>query len=178
MLDVLDVSPLDHRIHTFFYPDHDTKGRITGDHGNGHSNPLNNEVHGVYNDQLHMIGAHEDAHVIAWHLIGETVHPIMGEGLAVYVDGPWWGESLESIASSRHADGTLPTLHQLIDGFAAIAEGTSYPISGHFFGFLLDEHGLAKVKALYVATDLHLAFQQELGLSTSELESAWLATID
>ena len=178
VLEILQVAALDHQIATFLYPDNGTKGSITGDSGNGHSNALNYEVHGVYDEELQMVGAHEDAHIIAWHRIGETVHPVMGEGLAVFVDGLWWGETLESIASTHRAEGTLPTLRTLVDDFWSIDTGTTYPMSGHFYGFLLDRYELTTVNRLYVASDLHQAFQQELGLSTDELEAAWLGTID
>ena len=174
----LEVAAVDYPIQTFYYPDSETKERVTGDPGNAHSNPLNYEVHAIYSDQLQATGPHEDVHVVAWHQIGEAGGELLGEGLAVHVTGPWWGQTLESIASAHKASGTLPYLETLISDFWSVNQQVSYPISGHFVRYLLQTHGLDTVKALYTATDLDQAFQAELGMSTYAVQQAWVQSID
>ena len=55
---------------------------------------------------------------------------------------------------------------------------TTYPVAGHFVDFLRDGWGVDVLKELYVAENLDLAFASQLGMTTSEVEAAWLATIE
>ncbi|MDP7112011.1 MAG: hypothetical protein QGH45_08605 [Myxococcota bacterium] len=55
---------------------------------------------------------------------------------------------------------------------------TTYPLAGHFVDFLRDGWGVDTLKTLHVAENLDDAFAAELGLSTGEVEAAWLATIE
>ena len=178
VLSALEVPAIEHTIQTFYYPDSETKERVTGDAGNAHSNPLNYEVHAIYSDQLQAIGPHEDVHVVAWHQIGEAGSELFGEGLAVHVTGPWWGQTLEQIASAHKAAGTLPYLQTLISDFWSIDQRVSYPVSGHFVRYLIATHGLDTVKAIYTATDVEQAFRAELGISTYAVQQAWIQSID
>lgn len=175
ILSTLEVDALDEPITWYLYEDNATKGEVTGDSGNGHANPLNLEVHAVYGPDVAAIGAHEDVHVIAWYRIGDTGFALLGEGMAVMVDGEWWGEPLENWASEYRDE--LPSLRSLADDFWDYDEGMTYPVSGHFVAFLLDGWGIDTLKSLYVAPDLATAFEDELGLTMEEVEAAWLATI-
>ena len=176
-LELMDVAALDTPIRTYLYPDNTTKGEMTGNPGNGHANSMNFEVHEVYGDGVHAVGAHEDVHVIAWHRIGDTAYPLMGEGLAVWVNGPWWGEELEHWMVQYRDSSELPTLQELIDSFWTVSDGITYPVAGHFVAWLEAEHGIEAVKDLYVAEDLEQALASQLGMSLVEIEAAWLATL-
>jgi hypothetical protein len=90
----------------------------------------------------------------------------------------WWDEPLDDWAATYAASGELPTLAGLRDDFGSYYGGISYPVAGHFVAFLLDGWGPDVLKAVYVAPDLDAAFEAELGLTTSEVEAAWLATIE
>lgn len=177
ILDQLEVSGLDRKIDGYLYPDNHTKGDVTGNDGNAHAVPMNYESHGVYNDQLQAIGAHEDVHIVAYHRIGDAGYALLGEGLAVMVDGGWWGESLDYWATQFHDAGQIPALVDLIDGFWDYDDTMTYPLAGHFAGFVRDEWGMDVFKELYTAGDLDAAFISELGLTTGEVEAAWLASI-
>ncbi len=174
----LELDALDRPIDTYLYPNNETKGEISGNDGNAHAVPMNYEVHAVYGPDVISIGAHEDVHVLAYHHIGDTGYALMGEGLAVLVDYSWWGQSLDHWASTYLADGSIPPLSALIDDFWGYDDGITYPIAGHFAGFVCDRWGIDVLKQLYVAEDLEAAFVQELGLSLSELEAEWLGTIE
>ena len=177
VLDRLEIEPLDEPITSHLYPDNATKGAITGDYGNGHANDLNYENHMVFGADLSAMGSHEDVHVIAWYRIGEAQFALLGEGLAVAMDGDWWGDSLSSWASKFKGDGSLPSLAELEDDFGNLDDTTSYPVAGYFVEWLLDTYGADTVKALYVAPDLDAAFESELGMTHDEVEKAWLASI-
>ncbi len=178
LLDVLEVSGLDLPIDTYLYPTNETKGDVTGNDGNAHAIPMNYEVHAVYGPDVVAIGAHEDVHVVAYHRIGDTGYALMGEGLAVMVEYQWWGQSLDYWASEYLAEGDLPPLTALIDDFWGYDDGVTYPVAGHFAGFVRDRWGIDTLKALYVADDLEASFVVELGLTTAELEVQWLDTIE
>lgn len=173
----LAVEPLDEPIRTYLYPDNDSKEQVTGNGGNGHANSANYEVHEVYGDDVQAVGAHEDVHVIAWHRIGETDFALMGEGLAVMVDGEWWGDPLDYWVAYHRDAGSLPSLPVLIDDFWSVDDGTTYPVAGHFVQFVIDEWGIDTLKDLYVQPDLEAALVAELGLDLSELEALWLASV-
>ena len=177
ILEALDVDALEDPIQTYLYPDNATKGEVTGDDGNGHANVQNLEVHEVYGDGVYAVGAHEDTHVVAYHRIGQANSTLMGEGLAVMVDRTWWGEDLDHWASTYADAGEIPPLRELVDDFWSYDEGTTYPLAGHFVAFLVDGWGIDALKRLYVAEDLDVAFEDELGLTLDEVEAAWLASI-
>ena len=86
-------------------------------------------------------------------------------------------ESLESWASVYVDDGSYPGLEALITDFWSTSDGITYPLAGHFVGYLVEEWGLDTVKRLYVSEDVSAAFEVELGLTVSELEVLWLESI-
>jgi hypothetical protein len=176
-LDALRVEALDEPITTYLYPDNETKGEVTGDPGNGHANAMNYETHVVFGEDVNAFGIHEDIHVIAWHRIGDTPYALLGEGLAVSVEGTWSGHALSYWASAWKNADALPSLAELEADFRGIDDSVSYPVAGHFVAWLTTTYGIDVVKALYVAPDLDAAFESELGLTHDEVETAWRASI-
>lgn len=172
----IDTEPLDLPITTYLYPDNATKGEVTGNSGNAHANDLNLETHEVYSRSLDAATGHEDVHVVAWYRIGETEYALMGEGLAVGAGGEWWGASLDHWAETYEGSGEAPTLRALIDDFWGTDDGVSYPLAGHFVTFLMDGWGADVVKRIYVSDDIDAAFEDELGMTTDEVDAAWRAT--
>ncbi len=177
VVDALGVDPLDEPITTYLYPDNETKGEITGDSGNGHANDLDYEDHMVFSADVDAFTIHEDIHVIAWYRIGAAQYSLMGEGLAVDMEGEWWGTPLSNWASTYKSDGTLPSLADLEDDWSGIDDGVSYPVAGQFVQWLAATWGMETVKALYVEPDLDAGFESELGMTHDEVETAWLDDI-
>lgn len=173
---LLEVEPLDLPVTAYLYPDNDTKGEVTGESGNAHANPLNREVHEVLSADVMAATGHEDVHVVQWARIGWTDHALLGEGMAVWAGGEWWGEPLDDWAETYAAQGEVPALADLVDAFRSTDDGVSYPLAGHFVAFLAETYDIDTVKRLYVADDLHAAFEDELGLTTDELDAAWRAS--
>ncbi len=178
ILEALEVEALDDPIRTYFYADVATKAQMTGQSGYAHANYPNLEDHMVFGDGVYSYGAHEDVHVIAWHRWGDTNYALTGEGLAVSVDGEWWGEPTENWVVEYRDDGSLPTLQALIDDFWGHDDGITYPVAGHFVAFLRDGWGAETVRKLYLAEDLEAAFEEELGMGLNALEEAWLGTVE
>ena len=178
ILNVLDMEALEQPIQAYLYPDNATKGEVTGSTGNAHANYPNLEVHMVYGDGVYAVGAHEDVHVLAWHRWGETNYALMGEGLAVMVDGEWWGQPLEDWVASYRDDGSLPSLTDLMDDFWSTDDTITYPVAGHFVDWLLTTWDVETVQALYLAEDLEQAFEDHLGMDLAAVEQAWLATVE
>jgi hypothetical protein len=176
-LEMLAIDPLDFPIRTYLYTTRDLKTEMTGVSGNGHANDLNYEVHALYGEGIHAVGAHEDVHVLAWHRIGAANSTLLGEGLAVWVDGVWQGESLADQAAQFRDAGEIPPLTELIDDFWSYDDLMTYPVAGHFVGFLVDGWGIEAVKRIYAAPDLEQALADETDLALAELEAAWLASI-
>lgn len=131
----------------------------------------------MYSADLKAVGAHEDVHVIAQERIGSTDYTLLGEGLAVWADQEWWGEPLEHWVVTYRNHGSLPTLDTLIDEFWSLDSGITYPVAGHFMGFLADDYGVDAVKRIDVADDVRVAFEDEIGIPIAELETAWLASV-
>ncbi|MBA2320392.1 MAG: hypothetical protein H0V89_04480 [Deltaproteobacteria bacterium] len=176
-LAMLEVAPLDFPIRTYLYTTRDLKEEMTGFAGNGHANDLNYEVHALYGEETYAVGAHEDVHVLASHRIGQASTTLMGEGLAVWVDGVWVGEPLASWATTFRDAGEIPPLQLLIDNFWGYDDLMTYALAGHFVGFLVDGWGIEATKRIYAAPDLEQALLDETGLALADVEAAWLGSI-
>ena len=51
-----------------------------------------NKVYAAYNDNIKCVGSHEDTHLISF-LMNFPESDFVVEGLAMYMDGLWWGVS-------------------------------------------------------------------------------------
>lgn len=176
-VELLEVQDLAYPIQTYLYTTRASKEQWTGDAGNAFANDLNYEVHALYGEGVYAVGAHEDVHVIAWHQIGEANSALLGEGLAVWVDGWWNGAPLEDWATEYLDSGEIPSLDVLIDNFWSESTLVTYPLAGHFVGWLVQEWGLDATKRIYTAADLRGALVDETGMDLVTLEAAWLNSI-
>jgi hypothetical protein len=176
-LSLLDVDGLDFPIRTYLYTTRDQKLEETGDSGNAFANDLNYEVHALYGEGVYAVGAHEDVHVIAWHRIGAANSALLGEGLAVWVDGIWWDQPLDDWAAYYRDAGEIPPLSELIARWSAYDDAMTYPLAGDFVGFLVDGWGMDATKRIYAAPDLEDALLAETGFDLAGIEAAWLASI-
>ena len=88
--------PFTHQIQYFFADSPEENGRILEElfcmyaPGNGFAVGPNN-VFAVCNDQIKCIGAHEDTHLISYAFCDPACE-FLSEGLAMLMDGQWWGE--------------------------------------------------------------------------------------
>ena len=117
--------------------------------------------------------AHELTHVVARQL-GAAGDPLLGEGLAVWLDGRP-GADHHARAAALLADGAMPDIQSLLLMFRDLDAG--YPAAGSFCGWLLYTYGLETFQQLYTRRDLGTALPVVTGASLDELEAAWHAFI-
>lgn len=136
----------------------------------------------VYNEDVQCIGMHEDTHLIA-DLVAVQWQSFIMEGLAMYMDGVWWGEPNELWVQRFLADGRYAPLSQLIpnDSFHKVPSEISYPIAGAFTRYLIGMLGmpayLAKVYDADCDADRPQCLPALLGKPIDDIEKDFLQWI-
>ncbi|HSL22268.1 MAG TPA: DUF2268 domain-containing putative Zn-dependent protease [Vicinamibacterales bacterium] len=146
--------------------------------------PETNAVHVVcvppLDDNLQSLLAHEANHVIVQNGMGRAGTSFMNEGLA------------SALVSERHAaigrtflyswarrqTGPLPAIADLSDDSKwSSSSDVGYKTSASFLAFLLERHGVTRLKQLYYASSSEFGTraQQIYGRSLQDLEGEWLA---
>ncbi len=152
------------QITVFLYRD-DAEGKLLTGAPLDFADPQNRRVHQRFNSYI----GHEMVHVIAHNTLQYGKTGILGEGIAVWLNGQ---------ARSHHADaralleaGNLPSVQDLLGRFRELENG--YPAAGSFCGFLLETYGLDVFKALYPLEDPSAKLVELEQVSFVELEPAW-----
>lgn len=112
-----------------------------------------NKVYATYNDNIKCIGSHEDTHLISF-LMNFPESDFVVEGLAMYMDGLWWGVPNETWAAyykTKHVNLSVKNLFDN-DTFADYGCTVTYPIAGAFTRFLIDIFGIEQYIELYKYT--------------------------
>ena len=129
-----------------------------------------NKVYATYNDNIKCIGSHEDTHLISF-LINFPESDFVVEGLAMYMDGLWWGVSNEIWAAYYKTKFVNLSVKDLFDNaiFADHGCAVTYPIAGAFTQYLIDAFGIERYIELYKYTGeeyetviqsiLHMSFE-------------------
>ena len=109
-----------------------------------------NKVYATYNDKIKCIGSHEDTHLISCLLNCPESFFVM-EGLAMYMDGLWWGVSNEIWAAYYKTQYENISIKDLFDNrvFADYSCTVTYPIAGAFTKYLIDAFGMERYIELY-----------------------------
>ena len=141
------------KIHYYFADSPLEIGRIFWGEGsacNGCALFWKNTVYAVYGETIKCLGSHEDTHVIA-HQIGFPESDFLVEGLAMAMDGVWWGLPNEVWASYHKARYPDLSLEALLDNdsFGACSCEISYPIAGAFTRYVIDIFGIDRYIELY-----------------------------
>lgn len=108
------------------------------------------KIYAVYNEAVKCIGSHEDTHLISF-AINYPESDFVVEGLAMCMDGLWWGVSNEvwtGYYKNTHPELSIPLLLDN-DFFAEHGCEITYPIAGAFTQFLIDTYGMDKYLELY-----------------------------
>jgi hypothetical protein len=122
-------------------------------------------VHQQWNSYI----GHEMVHVIAHNTLQYGQTGILGEGIAVWLNGQ--SRSHHAAARDLLDQGQLPSVKDLLERFREVEN--SYPAAGSFCGFLLETFGLETFKQLYPLTDPSAKLQALQGKRFEELEDAW-----
>ena len=112
------------------------------------------KIYAVYNENIKCIGSHEDTHIISF-MINYPESDFVVEGLAMFMDGRWWGVPNEVWASYyRHKCPELSVFDLLDnDAFAECGCQITYPVAGAFTKYLVDTFGQEKYLDLYKYTE-------------------------
>lgn len=112
-----------------------------------------NKVYATYNNNIKCIGSHEDTHLISF-LLNYPESDFVVEGLAMYMDGLWWGISNEIWAAYYKTKHENLSVKDLFDNdiFADYGCVITYPVAGAFTKFLIDTFGIEEYIEFYKYT--------------------------
>jgi len=109
-------------------------------------------IHAVYEEKIKCIGAHEDTHMIAAE-INEPSSDFLCEGLAMFMEGKWWGKPNKYWVEQFAKDNICPKPSELIDipadEFWNIETRISYPLAGAWVELFIAEYGIDKFLNVY-----------------------------
>jgi hypothetical protein len=131
------------------------------------ADPKHRRVHQGWDSYI----GHEMVHVIAHNTLQYGKTGILGEGIAVWLNGAV--KNHHSAARELLDEHELPTVSELVVNFRQ-AEN-SYPASGSFAGFLIETYGLDVFKETYPLEDPSARLKEWKGKSFEELEPDWHA---
>lgn len=131
----------------------------------------------TYNEDVFCLGGHEDTHLIALQ-IGEPDSVFLREGLAMWVDGQWWGRNnLWWVKQFLH-DKRYISVQTLLDDefFYEFDSAITYPIAGTFTLFMMETLGLQQYLAQIYSTKhaSRLALTQAFGRELEEIDNAFV----
>jgi hypothetical protein len=143
----------------------DAQGRSLTGRDLDFADPRGRRVHQRWDSYI----GHEMVHVIAHTRLQDAQTGILGEGIAVWLNGQH--RSHHGDARKLLDEGTLPSVKDLLERFGEVPN--AYPAAGSFCGFLLDAYGLQVFKQLYPLADPSAQLAELEGKRFEDLESAW-----
>lgn len=152
-------------ITVFLYKDLD-QGRLLTGGTLDFADPAQRRVHQRWESFI----GHEMVHVIAHTTLQNAGTPLLGEGIAVWLNGQP-EEAHHRRAAEIQAQGKLPAVADLVQGLRE--QDRAYPAAGSFCGFLIETHGLEVFKELYPLEDPSARLLELAGASFLDLEPAW-----
>jgi len=171
-------------ISIYIYPTPEDAG---WDHVQGLAYNRQKAVLGVYSEIGKSIGvegasAHEITHVITWNAIGKPGTTFLNEGLAVTMDGVWHAVSdpitnLHQWTKKFLDDNKLPTINEMVNNWDSFSGLITYPVSGSFVSYLIDEYGIEKFKEILVEAkkyNFNSKCQKIYNKELNELEQEWI----
>lgn len=122
-----------------------------------------NSIHFFYNENKRL-SDREDAHIIITKL-GDPGSAYMYEGLAMFLEGIWWGIENKAWAKYRMLIDDLYPAIDLIrldnDAFYKINSNTTLPVAGAWTEFVFNKYGVEKYKQFYCCSD-HIRMAAEI----------------
>ncbi len=152
-------------ITVFLYKDLD-EGRLLTGGALDFADPAQRRVHQRWESFI----GHEMVHVIAHTKLQNAGTGLLGEGLAVWLNGQP-EQAHHRRAAELLAEGKLPSVADLVQRFREQELG--YPAAGSFTGFLIQAHGLEVFKQLYPLEDPSARLVELAGASFQDLEPLW-----
>ena len=160
----LDVE-FDEPITVFIYRDND-EGRLLTGADLDFADPEKRRVHQRTNSFI----AHEMVHVIAHNRLEYSGTDILGEGIAVWLNGQS-EDAHHRRAMELLSKGELPSVDDLLHRFRELDAG--YPAAGSFCGYLIRTHGLEVFKEIYPLEDPSGRLRELVDESFADMEPGW-----
>lgn len=133
------------------------------------ADPQNRRVHQQWDSFI----GHEMVHVIAHNALQYGKTGILGEGIAVWLNGQM--KNHHTLARELLEKKELPSVADLVLKFRDAKN--NYPAAGSFTGFLIETYGLAVFKQIYPLEDPSAKLKELKGKSFEELEPEWHALL-
>ncbi|MCH5273536.1 MAG: hypothetical protein J1E35_07665 [Lachnospiraceae bacterium] len=140
-------------------------------------------IHAVYEENIKCIGEHEDTHVISAQLC-EPDSAFLCEGLAMFMDGKWWGIENKAWTKYYKNIGELYLTSDIIgcdeDDFYELECGKVYPIAGAWTEFMFQTYGAEKYLQFYCCQEYLQSADKIFGKSLSQIHrdfDNWLSEI-
>lgn len=174
------------RVKSFIYPSAAQKAQMMGAGGTQLARPWQLEMHLNAHASPHPVLAHELVHVLSADMgsgplktssrFGLWIRPGLIEGLAVALEPDDDELSLIDEARALRQMGKLPKLDQMLSltGFSTEAPARAYVAAGALMRFLLEKHGVGRVREFYRSAD----FSALAGESAEQVQTAWEAWLD
>ncbi len=177
------------KIDYFKYESRDHMEAITGKDWNGWADPEYFAVHSIWSWDNH-----ECVHLYT-SIIGRPPD-FFNEGISVAFstdpynndfEARWWSEPVHYWARRFKNEGTLIPIDHILEtnAFRSYHDEITYPESGSFVRFLIDTHGLNKIKNFFEVGNridskevIKQNFQLIYGLSIEQAEDQWLTFLD
>lgn len=155
-------------ITVFLYTDNAEGKQLTGADLD-FADPEHRRVHQGWDSYI----GHEMVHVIAHNALQYGKTGILGEGIAVWLNGQM--KNHHTAARELLEKGELPSVSDLVVRFREAKN--SYPAAGSFTGFLIESYGLEVFKQIYPLDDPSARLKELKGKSFEELEPDWHAVL-
>lgn len=169
------------KIKYYLYPDNKTKFKAMGDDGNANAVIKDFAIYGIYNQKTKIIGKHEIVHLLV-HDWGRPPE-LFRQGLAEATEDKWHNVNHHQWVKKFYKDKKFIALNELLDDekFWQFNDLITYPESGSFVKYAIENYGLELFKKLYHELDDNFSDQQNeeqikkmIGISLKELETKWL----
>ncbi len=177
---------LEQPLHSYVYPNADTKAQLMGGHNTQIAKPWLHEIHIHGLQSPHPVLAHELAHAVAATFgsppfavssnHGIFVNMGLVEGLAEAVTVERGDLEIDRWAKALRQLELAPDMRTILGtaGFWGQAPRRAYTIAGSFVRFLLLKHGAEALRRVYSHGDFDAAY----GTSLDALVTEWETTID
>lgn len=142
------------KIHSFIYPDENTRKKLIGAGNTTIANPIHGEIHLIYDSFPLDVLKHELVHVMAAEFGTKIlrISPEFGlvEGIAVASDWDIKDLSRHKLSKNLIESGNAPEIKQILGiGFWYSSGAKSYTLMGSFCRYLIDTFGIEKFKEFY-----------------------------
>ena len=138
-------------------------------------------VHAVYEEQIKCIGEHEDTHIISAQLCNPK-SAFLAEGLAMFMDGKWWGTDNKAWAVKDAQEGTLISTDEAIvlseDDFYDLEWVKTYPVAGAWTDYIIGAYGVDKYKEFYCSKEYSESAKAVFGRTLRELHQEFVRWLD